>query len=340
MQLSVLSAAVAAPEPLRLTVCVLPADESLTTVITPDAVPAEAGSNWTVTDADCPGFSVAGTFVLASEKPVPVTVRLLSVTACVPVELKVTVFVAAVFRTCEPNARLVVLNASVGVTAFSCRANVAVPPAVSVAVCVVVTEAAVAVKLAVVDPAATVTLAGTVTAVSLLTNATLWPPVGAAPLSVTAQASVPAPVRDVLVQLRLDTVRFPTTPLPPNPTDVDFLRPLASLATVPFMSVVLVVVPVLSISNEPAAAPAAAGVKATCTFRLAPAASFTGRFMLPITANELPVTERLVISTDCVPGFVTVTVDLEVTPTSTDPKPTALGEAETVPSALEDDREL
>lgn len=285
MQVSALNAADAAPAPLRLTVCVLPEEELLTTVITPDAVPAVAGSNWTVTDADCPGFSVAGTFVLASEKPVPVTVRLLSATAWVPVELNVTVFVAAEFRTCEPKARLVVLNVRVGVTAFSCSAKVAVPPAVSVAVCVVVTVVAVAVKLAVVEPAATVTLAGTVTAKSLLVSVTLWPPVGAAPLRVTVQASVDAPVRDVLAQLRLATVGLTATPLPPNPMEVDFLPPLAALVTVPLMSVVLVVVPVLSMSSEPAAVPSAVGVKPTCTLMLAPAARFAGRVALPITAN-------------------------------------------------------
>ena len=79
------------------------------------------------------------------------------------------------------------------------------PPAaaVSVAVCVVVTAAAVAVKPALDAPAGTVTLPGTVTALSLLDRLTARPPVPAAPVSVTVQASVPAPVIVPLAQLKL-----------------------------------------------------------------------------------------------------------------------------------------
>ena len=50
----------------------------------------------------------------------------------------------------------------------------------------------VAVKGAVVAPAATVTEAGTVTAELLLASVTASPPAGAAALSVTVHASVPA----------------------------------------------------------------------------------------------------------------------------------------------------
>jgi hypothetical protein len=308
VQLSALRAVVDAPVPLRLTVCVLPVDELLTTVIVPDALPADVGSNCTVTVADCPAASVAGTFVLARENPVPATVTLLSVTACVPVLLSVTVFVAAVFNTCEPNEMLVVLSASVGDTAFSCSANTAVPPAVSVAVCVVVTAVAVAVKLAVFAPAATVALAGTVTAASLLARATLCPPVAAAPLSVTVHVFVPAPVNEELAQLSPATVWAPVTPLPFRVTAVDFFPPLAALTTVP-LAVALVVVPELSISSEPAAAPVACGVNDSWICRLAPAASVAGRVVVPLRANWLPVTDKLVISTGCVPGFEIVRVD-------------------------------
>jgi hypothetical protein len=65
----------------------------------------------------------------------------------------------------------------------------------------VLTEETVAVKLPVVDPAATVTEAGTVTAESLLATPTANPPLGAGPLSVTVQLSVPAPVIDELPQM-------------------------------------------------------------------------------------------------------------------------------------------
>jgi hypothetical protein len=67
----------------------------------------------------------------------------------------------------------------------------------------VLTADTVAVKLAVVDPAATATDAGTVTAELLLARLTANPPLGAAAFSVTEQLSVPAPVIDELVQLRL-----------------------------------------------------------------------------------------------------------------------------------------
>jgi hypothetical protein len=62
---------------------------------------------------------------------------------------------------------------------------------------------AVAVKVAVVAEAATVTLAGTVRLALLLVKVTLDPPAGAAPLKVTVQVLVPAPVNDVGLQVRL-----------------------------------------------------------------------------------------------------------------------------------------
>lgn len=65
------------------------------------------------------------------------------------------------------------------------------------------TLAAVAVKAAVVAEAATVTLEGTVRLALLLAKVTLDPPVGAAPLSVTVQVLVPAPVNDAGLQVRL-----------------------------------------------------------------------------------------------------------------------------------------
>ena len=68
------------------------------------------------------------------------------------------------------------------------------PPAVPVSVAVVfdVTAATVALNPAVVDPAGTVTEAGTVTDELLLDSVTTAPPAGAAAVSVTVQASVPA----------------------------------------------------------------------------------------------------------------------------------------------------
>jgi len=66
--------------------------------------------------------------------------------------------------------------------------------AVKVAVCAEVTAETAAVKLAVVAPEATLTEAGTATDELLLASETLTPPLGAAPLNVTVQASVPAEV--------------------------------------------------------------------------------------------------------------------------------------------------
>lgn len=90
VQLSALSAALAAPVPLRLTVCGLPVEELLAIASAPVAAPAVVGSNCTVTVAVCPGLSVVGRLPLVIEKPVPVTVAPLKVTAVLPVELSVT----------------------------------------------------------------------------------------------------------------------------------------------------------------------------------------------------------------------------------------------------------
>ena len=90
-------------------------------------------------------------------------------------------------------------------TAVSFRLRVFVTPlapAVRVAVAAVLTGETVAVKLAEVEPAATVTEAGTLTALLLLATLTASPLPIAAVLSVTVQLSVPAPVIEVLVQLK------------------------------------------------------------------------------------------------------------------------------------------
>lgn len=74
--------------------------------------------------------------------------------------------------------------------------------AVNVTVCDVVTADTVAVKPTLDAPPGTVTLAGTATAVLLLDRLTARPPVLAARVSVTVQASVPAPVIVPLLQLK------------------------------------------------------------------------------------------------------------------------------------------
>ena len=72
--------------------------------------------------------------------------------------------------------------------------------AIRVAICAVATEATVAEKAALVAFAGTVTVAGRTTAALLLERLTLRPPLPAAALRVTVQASVPDPIIAPLAQ--------------------------------------------------------------------------------------------------------------------------------------------
>ena len=72
--------------------------------------------------------------------------------------------------------------------------------AVSVTASAVVTDDTVAVNPALLALAGTTTVAGTVTAPLLLVRPTLRPPLPAAAVSVTVQASLPDPVIDALLQ--------------------------------------------------------------------------------------------------------------------------------------------
>jgi hypothetical protein len=112
--------------------------------------------------------------------------------------------------------------------------------AVSVAVCAVVTADADAVNPALEAPAATVTDAGTVTAALLLARFTVRGP-AAAPVSVTVQASVAAPVSDAL----------------PHVT------PLTAGCPVPLSAIVPPLVALLPIVTVPLAAPATVGSNPT-----------------------------------------------------------------------------
>jgi hypothetical protein len=102
-----------------------------------------------------------------------------------------------------PKATPVGLRLSVGTAAFSFRAKlfVTLPElAVKATAWGVPTDEIVAVKPALVALAGTVTLAGTATAALLLDKLTVSPPLGAAAVNVTVQASVPDPVMDPLLQ--------------------------------------------------------------------------------------------------------------------------------------------
>jgi hypothetical protein len=89
-----------------------------------------------------------------------------------------------------------------------------------VAVWTEVTALIFAVKLAVVEFAATVAVDGTLSAELSLATPTLNPPAGAAPESVTVQASVPAPVSEALLQTSALTVRVAAVPVPLRLTKV------------------------------------------------------------------------------------------------------------------------
>ncbi len=109
--------------------------------------------------------------------------------------------------------------------------------ATSIAVVVVVTAAAVAVKLVVVLPAATVTDMGTVTDELPLEMVTVAPPVGAAPVNLTVQVDVPAPVIAVGEQLNEDSV-VAVVPAGDSVTLAVTLLPLYVAVTVTVVAVV------------------------------------------------------------------------------------------------------
>jgi hypothetical protein len=111
------------------------------------------------------------------------------------------------------------------------------PPAVAVNVPVweVATAVTVAVNPAVVVAAATFTLAGTFTFVLLLDSVTVTPADGAAPLNVTVQADVPAPVT-----LAGEHVRLVSEALVPRLTAVLTLLPLNVAVTAAVWLVVMV----------------------------------------------------------------------------------------------------
>jgi hypothetical protein len=138
----------------------------------------------------------------------------------------------------------------------------------------VLTADTVAVKLAVVDPAATATDAGTVTAELLLARLTANPPLGAAAFSVTEQLSVPAPVIDELVQLRLvKAAVLAEVPVPLRPATI-----------VPFPQALLAIV------SWPAAVPVEVGEKFTLKVYLAPGATEIGKALPPLIEKACPDT--------------------------------------------------
>ena len=142
------------------------------------------------------------------------------VTGAVPVDVNITGSVVGVFTVTLPNARLAGLIVNVDTPAFSCKAKLleTLPAlAVRVTACADVTDDTLAVNPALLALAGIVTVAGTVTAALLLVTDTLKPPLPAGPLSVTVQASLPAPVIDALLQDNALNPAATAVPVPVSP---------------------------------------------------------------------------------------------------------------------------
>src|ERR1700723_2239301 len=183
----------------------------------PVTAPAVAGSNCTARVIARVGFKVTGKVAPDIVKPVPLNDAELMVTGAVPVEVNITGSADGVLTVTLPKARLSGLIVNVGTAAFNCRAKVLeTPPALAVRVtaCAVETDDTVAVNPALLALAGTTTVAGTVTAALPLVRDTLKPPLPAGPLSVTVQASLPAPVLDALLQDSALRVAGPAVPVP------------------------------------------------------------------------------------------------------------------------------
>jgi len=245
------------------------------------------------------GFRVNGKLAPETENPVPLTASALIVTAAVPVDDRVSVCVVAEFTFTLPNATVEALMASVGMPDPSCSVKVFVllpALAVSVALCVVVTELTVAVNAALVCPAGIVMEAGTVTDELLLDRLTVNPLPAVTVFNVAVQLSVPAPVMEPLEQVNPASIGMP---FPVRLTIFDF-------ASDEFVDSV----------SEPDTAPAAVG--SNCTVNVAVWLGFKviGRLSaatekpLPVTVAPLTVTGALpvdVTTTDCVASELTFT---------------------------------
>jgi hypothetical protein len=224
------------------------------------------------------GFKVTGKLPPETEKPAPLIVAALTVTAAVPLEVSVTDFETVEFTATLPKDMLVVLTLNMGVAAFSCRLNFCdTPPsaAVNVAACALLTNATLAVKLTLFAPDGTFTEIGTETERLVLDKLTLTPPLGAAPLSVTMHASEPDPVMDELLQERpfSETAPAPDLPFPWSFT--------AAAGAVEDVDEGLV-----RIFNCPVMSDAAVGSKCTFRFKVLPDAREIGKLLCPIREKD------------------------------------------------------
>lgn len=217
VQVSAESAADETPVPLRLTTAVGLVEELLVMVSVPVNELAWPAENCIFSVAVCPGLRVSGVVTPDAVKSEPTIETAEMVTGALPAEDSVTGRVAVDPTLTLPKLRVVVLRTSVGVPVVNCKTKlllVLFAVAVRVADCVEVNAETVAVKVAVVALAGTVNEVGTDTTESVLTRLTTSPPVGAAVLRVTVQASVPAPVMDALLQESELSVPADAAPVP------------------------------------------------------------------------------------------------------------------------------
>jgi hypothetical protein len=107
----------AIPVPVRETVAVLPLVELLLIVSCPVRAPEVVGSNCSFSVRLWLGFSVAGKLPPMMVKPAPAIVAELTVTGVVPVEVKVTDCVVAVFTATLPKLRVPALIVNCGFAA-------------------------------------------------------------------------------------------------------------------------------------------------------------------------------------------------------------------------------
>jgi hypothetical protein len=162
----------------------------------------------------------------------------------------------------------------------------------------VVTAATLAVKVAEVAVAGTVTEAGTPTEALLLTSATLTPPDGAEPESVTVHESESAPVMDVLPHAKVLRVGTAVAPAPVRLT-------VAAGA-------------LLDTASCPLTEPAEVGLNWTERTSAWPGLRVAGK-LPPDTENPEPEIESTLIDTGAVPLDVTVTDFVTAVPTETLP---------------------
>ena len=123
----------AVPVPLRVTAAVPPVVELLLMVIFPVTAPVAVGSNWICSVTDWFAFSVTGKLSATIVKPVPVIAAEFTVTADVPVEVRVNDSVFAVLTVSLPKLRLDALSVNFGLATampVPLRATAAVPPVV------------------------------------------------------------------------------------------------------------------------------------------------------------------------------------------------------------------